>query len=426
MAEKIQRKEIGKGVFFTKITDSRYKLNRIAIHFLTDLSKETASVNGIVPRILTKASAAYPTLTALSNRLSALYAAKISGSSGKQGDSQYMSVSCVALDDIYALEGEKITEDVLDIMLGCLFQPLTEKGVFSEKVTALEKQSLIDDIEAEINDKISYARNKGYELFCKDEPAAVSALGSVEQAEKITAESAFAAYRKMLESCPVEIVCAGCNNFETAEKKLTEAFSKIERGEIAPCRSRVSVPKENPVTEIEKMAVTQSKMVLGFKTDCTDYPALRVMSAIYGGITTSKLFMNVREKLSLCYYCSSGLNRAKGIMMVNSGVENANIDKAREEILRQFEDMKNGNFSDDDISYAKLSLENDLKGVNDSVRAVSNWYFNGIYLDDIKTAEETIKSNNEVTRERIIAAAKSVKLDSVYILTSEDEKEAQN
>lgn len=422
MAEAIQRKEIGKGVFFTKITDSRYKLNRIGIDFITDLSEETASVNAIVPRLLTKASKDYPTLAALSNKLSALYAAKVGGSAGKHGDSQYMELSCASIDDVYALEGEKLTDEVLDILLGCLFNPLTENGIFNEKMTALEKQSLIDDIEAEINDKISYARTEGYKLMCKGEPAAVSRLGSAEKAAEITAASAFAAYKKMLETCQVEIICVGCNDFESAEKKLSEAFAKINRGEIAPCRSKISELKAEAVTQVEKMSVTQSKLVMGFKTSCTDYPALSVMSAIYGGCTTSKLFTNVREKLSLCYYCSSSFNREKGIMMVNSGVENDNLEKAKAEILAQFDDMKKGNFSDEEMSHAKLSLENDTKGVNDSLRAVANWYFARIYRNDIKTPEESINHMNAVTRERVVEAAKTVQLDSVYILTSLDEE----
>lgn len=422
MAEAIQRKEIGKGVFFTKITDSRYKLNRIGIDFITNLSEETASVNAVVPRLLAKASADYPTLAALSNKLSSLYAAKVGGNAGKQGDSQYMALSCTSIDDVYALEGEKLTDEVLDILLGCLFKPLAENGAFNEKMTALEKQSLIDDIEAEINDKISYARTKGYKLMCQGEPAAVSGLGCAEKAAEITAESAFAAYRKMLETCQVEIICVGCNDFESAEKKLTEAFAEINRGDIVACRSQISKLKAEAVTEVEKMSVTQSKLVMGFKTSCTDYPALSVMSAIYGGCTTSKLFMNVREKLSLCYYCSSSFIREKGVMMVNSGVENENLEKARAEILAQFEDMKKGNFSDEDISHAKLSLENDLKGVNDSLRAVASWYFTGIYRNDVKTPEEAISRMNAVTREQIVKAAESVELDSVYILTSLDEE----
>ena len=425
MSEAIQRKEIGKGVFFTKITDSRYKRNLISMNFLTDLSEESASVNAIVPRLLAKASADYPTLAALSNKLSSLYAARISGNAGKHGDSQFMLLSCSTIDDMYALEGEKLTDDVLDIMLGCLFRPLTENGIFSEKMTALEKQSLIDDIEAEINDKISYARSKGYKLMCSGEPAAVKGLGSTEKAAEITAESAFAAYKKMLETCHVEIICAGCNDFESAEKKLTDAFGKINRGEITVCRSDKSPLKAEVVTETEKMPVTQSKMVLGFKTSCTDYPALTVMSAIYGGTTTSKLFMNVREKMSLCYYCSSSLNRDKGIIIVNSGVENNNIEKAKAEILAQFEDMKKGNFTDEDISHARLSLENDLKGVNDSPKSVVGWYFSGIYRNDAKTPEESVRQINEVTRERIVQAAQSVELDCVYILTSDEEKEVE-
>lgn len=416
------RKEIGNGVFFSKITDSRYKLNRIGVYFLTELDKDSAAINAVVPRILVKSSAQYPTFSFLTNKLSSLYAARVNDIAGKLGDSQYLGLSLTAIDDAYALENEKLTAEVTDILLGCLFNPLLENGVFSEKVTGLEKQSLIDDIEAEINDKISYARNKAYSLLCDGEPASVPASGTAEKAQEITAQNAYEAYKKLLTTCPVEIICAGCNDFTDAEKLLTDAFAKLDRKNIKTCGSDLSKLKAEVLTSVEKLPVSQSKMVIGFKTDCKNHAALTVMSALYGGTTTSKLFMNVREKLSLCYYCWSAVNRDKGVMTVSSGIENKNIEKAKTEILAQLDAVKAGDFTDDDIIHSKLSLENDLKGVKDSPRGISDWYFANIYKKRFIEPAEYIEQINAVSREDIVSAASSVKLDSVYILTSDKEE----
>ena len=422
MSENFQRKEIGDGVFFNIITDSRYKLNRISINFFADLNENTASANAIVPRILVKSSQKYPSFALLNNKLSSLYAAHLNEIEGKQGDSQYIGLCGTSIDDAYALEGEKLTEEMTDIILECLFNPLCENGIFFEKSVELEKQSLIDDIEAEINDKVSYSRNKAYSILCKGEPSAIPASGTVEQTQKITPQSAFDAYCRLLSEAPVEIVCVGCNDFSGAERKLTEAFSKIKRTGIFSYGSQHSRLKPKVDEFVEKMPVTQSKMVLGFKTDFDNRAALTVMNSIFGGTTTSKLFVNVREKLSLCYYCWSSLNHEKGIMIVSSGVENTNIEKAKAEILLQFDNMKAGEFSDADIEHAVLSLENDLRSVSDSPKGLAGWYFAGIYRNDVKTPEAFIEQIRAVTRDEIVAAAKSISLDSIYVLTSQDEE----
>lgn len=421
MNGKIYRTEISDGVFFNSVTDNRFKLNRITVNFLSQLDGEKNAENALVPCILTKCNSDYPTFTALNNRLSALYATRLDETTGKLGDTQYVGIAVTFIDDAFALEGENITKEAVNILCRCLFAPVLENGVFSEKTIALEKQTLIDDIEAELNDKRNYARNKAMELLCKNEPARHYECGTVETAEKITPQSAYTAYRNMLEHFRIEIVCVGCNDFSDAKEELTAAFSQIKRSNVNECSSALSPLKAEVETEIEKLTVSQSKMVMGMKSSFENIPALRVMSKIYGGTTTSKLFMNVREKLSLCYYCWSRYTRSKGVMLIDCGIENENIEKAKNEILAQFEDMKSGNFSDDDIKFAKLSLENDYKTVNDSLASIYSWYLSRIYQGDLKTPEEVMKEDLAVTREDIIGAARSMSLDSVYILTASDE-----
>lgn len=422
MANNFQRHEIGKNIYFSRITDPRFKLNLISVRFLAPVSEEAAPENAVVSRILTKSCRKYPTFAALNNKLSALYAARIDANVSKCGDAQSIGITVSCIDNKYALENEKVNEEATDILISCLFDPLLENGVFPEKTVSLEKQSLIDDIEAELNDKRTYASQKAAEIMYEGEPAAIRPLGSIEQARRITPESAYNAYKRMLNNCRAEIICVGCSDFEGSRKKLTEAFMSLDRKEIFACGSKASPLKDTVAEVTEKLAVTQSKMVLGFKTDCENIPALQMMSAIYGGTTSSKLFLNVREKLSLCYYCWSSINRIKGSMAVTIGVENENIEKAKNEILAQLEAMKNGDFSDEDIEYARMYRKNHLKTFNDSLSSLEAWYFTGIYNDDIKTPEQAITEDDKVTREQIIQAARSVKLDTVYILTSEEEK----
>ena len=159
---------------------------------------------------------------------------------------------------------------------------------------------------------------------------------------------------------------------------------------------------------------------MAFKSECTNAPAMKLMNSVFGGTPFSKLFLNVREKLSLCYYCSSGYNDRKGVLFVDSGVEHANIEKAKAEILNQLKAVQNGEFTDEEINNSRLSMINSLRGVTDGARSIAEWYFKQSYAGQSLSPEDEIERLKSVTKEDIIAAAKSLSLDTVYVLTGKE------
>lgn len=416
----INRRKIADGVYFSSITDKRYKKNLISVAFSTQLSEDTATENVIVPFLLTKCNSKLPTYKAFNNKMSRLYASGIGGTAGRQYDLQTISFGAYYLDDIYALSGEKMTGIMTDILIDCLTSPVTENGVFSEKFVELEKKTVIDNIETAINDKRSYAIERAMKTICKGEPASVCSYGTVEKAKLITPDSAYKAYRRMLETMPCEIICTGCSDFDGVAEKFAAAFEKVGRHDIENTTIALSPVKTQTEEVTERLTVNQSKLVLGFKSHSDDDAALVLLQKIFGGTTSSKLFRNVREKMSLCYYCSAARNDLKGIMLVNSGVENENIEKTKEAVIDQLEEIKNGNFTNEDINFAEMAIKNDFKSVADSAGNVSNWYFDCIRKNDIVTPEEKLGRYLGVSKERIIAAAKSMVLDSVYVLTGNE------
>ena len=416
----INRRKIADGVYFSSITDKRYKKNLISVEFSTQLSEDTATENVIVPVLLTKCNSKLPTYKAFNNKMSRLYASGIGGTAGRQYDLQTISFGAYYLDDIYALSGEKMNGIMTDILIDCLTSPVTENGVFSEKFVELEKKTVIDNIETAINDKRSYAIERAMKTICKGEPASVCSYGTVEKAKLITPDSAYKAYRRMLETMPCEIICTGCSDFEGVAEKFAAAFEKVGRHDIENTTIALSPVKTQTEEVTERLTVNQSKLVLGFKSHSDDDAALVLLQKIFGGTTSSKLFRNVREKMSLCYYCSAARNGLKGIMLVNSGVENENIEKTKEAVIDQLEEIKNGNFTNEDINFAEMAIKNDFKSVADSAGNVSNWYFDCIRKNDIVTPEEKLGRYLGVSKERIIAAAKSMVLDSVYVLTGNE------
>jgi len=147
-----------------------------------------------------------------------------------------------------------------------------------------------------------------------------------------------------------------------------------------------------------------------------NYHEFALMRELYGGATVSKLFMNVREKLSLCYYCSAIPEAHKGIMVVASGIEVANKQKAQDEILAQLEDVKVGDFTEDDLAKAKRSIVNSYTELSDSPMSLESWYL-GRALAGLSTSpEDAIELVMNTGREAVMAAAQGVTLDTVYFM----------
>lgn len=421
MEQHFQRREIADGVFFSHYIDRRFKINRIDVIFTDTLERRRAGFNALIPAVLSRSNSRYPTMRGLNERLSELYSASLGDIVKKNGDVQLYGLFAAAIDDAYAIDNEKVLSELVHLLCDCLFSPALENGYFPENSLEIQKQNLIDNNNAEINDKRTYAARKGIELAFENEPAAVSVYGENDEIRKITAHEAFEYYKNMLKTANAEIICVGSGDFSEAEKIIGEAFHKIGREPLPRPESRKSPQKKEVRTFTEKMSVSQSKLSMSFKSGYQNLTAMRVMSALLGGDVSSKLFTVVREKLSLCYYCYSHLTLSKGAMNIESGVEQKNLEKAKTAILEQLSDIQNGNFTDEDVEKIKRSMINDLRSVNDRVGNISNWYLNRILEGEILAPEELLKRIGSVTRENIIEAANSFAADSVYILASEEE-----
>ncbi len=419
MAFSVTREEIAKGVGFTAITDSKFKTNYISVKFAVKTEKSTVSKNALAISIISSANAKYPSQSAFSRRLSTLYGAVFSGDVSKLGDNQIMSLNARFIGDKYTINGEKISYDMTNLMLDCIFDPAIQNGAFDTTLFSQRKQNLIDDIEAEINDKQSYAVICANKTIFKDEPYSLTVNGTKALVDECSPENVYSAYLDILKNSRIEISFVG-EDCSGIKQMFVDAFSNLDRNDNTLTYYAPSVIKADTANVSDKMDVNQSKLYMAFKTDSHDHYALTFMNMIFGGTPFSKLFSNVREKLSLCYYCSSTYNDAKSCVCVSSGVDNVNIEKAKKEIINQLDDIKNGNFTDEDMNNSLLSIVNSLGSVEDYAGSLATTYYKRILKDDVTDFDTQVQRFKDVTKERICKAAQSLVLDTVYVMEAND------
>lgn len=418
MKELISEK-LMENIHFHSVREERFKTFRLSAAFYVPLAADTVSKYALLTRVLLRTCEKYPDFTALSKKLSALYGASLSADCFKAGDRLGLLFSVSGLDDRYALNNESVTDELSQLLCEILFRPKLTDGVFDEQELQLSKRELIDMIDSEFNEKRIYALQQAASIMCEGEPFAISRLGTKEAAEAITAQELFDAWQTLLSTARVEIFYVGDSSPKKAKENFSAIFSKLIRN-CAELPNTVVRSAESVREVSEEMELSQSKMILGFRTDCAepdeDVTAFRLMTAVLGGTAHSKLFNNVREKLSLCYYCAARYNRTKGILTIDSGVETDNITKAKEAILKEIEDMINGVITDFEIESAKKSVINSFNEMNDSQAAIEGWYLSQIFDRETLPAEELCEKINAVTKDEIIAAAKKLSLDTVYVL----------
>ena len=429
----VKREEIMPGVFLNHLKSAKFKTSCISISLLTQLTRETASMNALIPAVLHRGTASYPTMEALSARCDELYGTVVEPICRRTGEVQSIGFIASFPENSWLPKGENILKDVSALLAELLLSPATRGGLLLPAYVDSEKEKLIDIIKGRINEKRSYALTRCIQEMCCFEDIAVTKYGSVEDCEAINYKKLTKQYREVLQSSPIEIFYCGRENFKTVAQLFEEAFFTLPRGEInyeIGTEIRMNSVEEQPRYFEEKLDVTQGKLVLGFRIgefmENPDLAVLQVFNAVYGSGVTSKLFMNVREKLSLCYYASSIVDFHKGIILVSSGIDFAKYDAAKDEILRQLDDVKNGVISDNEFEYAKAGIKSDLKALTDSQFETETFYFGNIVEGLDISPEELSAAVDNVSKEEVSALANSLELDLIYFLKGEENNDDEN
>ncbi len=416
----MEKIKISDGIMLNIINTDKFKTNYLSVNFVNFLEKDKAALYALVPQVLIRGTEKHKDLASIKNSLDELYAASVEGRVYKRGEYQVCGMTASWLADKYTLDGTEITAGTLDILEELLFRPYTENGVFLSSYVESEKNDLIADIRAIINNKNGYAVRRCQQEMCKDEAFGICEYGDEASVKEITPDKLYRAYNELLQSSKIEIFYVGSGDKDYICSRLKKMFVSKARSYTelrkTSVRKDVSVVKEI----VEKISASQGKLSLGFRTGSVvgeaDYTAFPVFVEMYGNSPVSKLFMNVREKLSLCYYCRAIPDGMKGVMVVTSGIEVSNKEKAQNEILAQLESIKQGKITEEELNLAKKSLKNAYSELNDSPAALEGWYLTRRLsgLDD--THDEVCGRFMAVTKEDIVRIAQKIELDTVYFL----------
>ena len=413
------RTEILPGVYLTAVQSDKFKTGCFSLNLLRPMKKEEAAANALIPSVLLRGSETCPDIASISAKLDGLYGASVGTLVRKKGEVQLVGFYCDYVQDEYV--DEPVFAPLMAFLAELLLNPRLENGAFPEAVVDSEKLNLENAMLSRINDKRTYAASQLIRTMCAGQPYGIPRIGEPEDLKNITAKSLYAHYRDLLATSRVELFYMGSLSPEAVTKVLQAALAELPRAEVFVPVGTTPAPQARPVQEkTERLDVTQGKLSLGFFTDITAkdprYPALVLAATVFGGGATSKLFTNVREKMSLCYYASASFEKFKGVLSVSSGVEFSKLETAKTEILRQMEACKAGDITDDELESARGYLVSDLKIAMDSPGRLDDYYMGQILLEQDGTMQDLASAIARVTKQEAAEAIQALRLDTIYAL----------
>lgn len=411
---------LGGAAVLRSCPDPRFKTMRLSVNMLIPFTRKTAALYGIVPGLLTRATREYPSFVSLNRKLSELYGASLSSGVRKMGGFQCLTLSVNGIAERYAYGGEDMFEELSGLLFSALLDPLKDgEGLFPKEHFLQERRQLLELKDSEFNDKITYAHQRCEELMFQNSDAGCDRYGDREEILALDRASLVPAWEELFYIARFEIFTLG--DCRTDPAAFAGRFGTLGSPRVlGPLAYKAP---ESVRRTVEEQPLSQSKLSLGFRVDFDPKERLlfQLMSAVFGGVPSSKLFRNVREKMGLCYYCSSMFSSLGRSLYVESGVETENIQRAEKEIFRQLSLLQAGEISEEELSAAKLSLCNAFHSVGDSLHTQENWHLSQSFYPDPLTPEEAAQRVMSYTAAQVAEAAGKVKPAAAFILKGQED-----
>ena len=422
----IQTMTLADGVTLRCFYDNRFKQGALSFQLVRPMAGGEASLNALIPAILLRGTKKHPDLRSITMHLDDLYGAAVGTMVRRVGDWQTTGLACGMMDDRFALPGDKVLEPMIDFLRELLLEPCLEDGVFRDDFVESEKKNLIATIESDLNDKRVYAMNRMLRNMCRADALGIPRLGYTEWVAAATPESLYSHYRKILRESRIDICYVGSAPSWQVANLLKPILNALDR-DYKALPAQTPFYDAGPSNEVEHMDVAQAKLCMGYTTPITigteEFAAMQVMNSIFGAGMTSKLFQNVREKLSLCYSIGTTYYSAKGLVTLSAGIDAAKEEEAKAEIAAQLEAVCRGEITQNEMAAAREAILSGLRGIHDSPGAIENYYASAALSGLTWSPAEYMEHISAVTAEQVAQAARTLKLHTTYILKGESHEE---
>lgn len=414
--------DIKNGIKLHTIKTEKFKTNLIAVMLTTKLDRKNVTKNALIPAVLRRGTKFMQTQEEINKKMEDMYGASFDCGLDKTGDNQILKFYMETVNNEFLpQDAENMIKSSIEKIFEIIFNPYLENGVFKKEYVEQEKENIKQIIDGKIDSKARYALDRCIEEMYKNEPFGLYKFGYVEDLKDINEKNLYEYYLELIKTCKIDIYISGIvdENIHNIIKQ-NENIEKLQERKTDFKEFELTKKENEEAKEIqESMEITQGKLIIGLDVNILDKDArykIMIYNSLLGGSANSKLFQNVREKASLAYTASSSYYRFKNNIFINCGIDIPNYQKALEIIKKQIEDMKNGDFTDEEIENAKNGIIASIKTIDDEQDTEITYYF-GQELSGTKTSlEEYIENIQKINKADVLEVAKQISINTIYFL----------
>ncbi len=336
------------------IEGSVFRTNAYLALYRVPVTKERATKLALLAELLKSGVQLFPDhpVTEIQKAAEALYNALWEIQIVQKGNEAWLSFSL----DVLQCVSQK---DALRFLSGMM-----QATVFSEEMLQRRKEILQHRLEAQIDDKRSFAYKRCRELTAKE---IVLADGDVEELPKLTANEMTAFYQEIRSHAPLYLFYCGDEQGKQGLQNWKKQLD-LQSGKPWICRTILPVPKK-VIQVCERTKSIQPRLVLGFVTeilpDSLDMLALEVLCEILGG-NYGLLFQEIREKQGLCYDISMHCDSRTGLAFIQMGAEQEQIAHAVVEICQMLQHIQKHKITQTMFAHAVSNISQSYQNIHEN------------------------------------------------------------
>jgi predicted Zn-dependent peptidase len=418
------KRQLNNGINLFAQSTKKYTTTIVKVFIHQDLEDDILTKTSLLPFVLKRGCMRFPSEQKIRVYLEELYGTGFGVDVIKKGERHILVFEMDIVNEKFLPGKNNILKDGLLLLRDTVLDPFIKNGGFFKDYLDQERDILKREIMSLFNNKMQYAVERCFQEMCRDERYSLYRYGKIESLKDINEKNLYEYYLNLVKFNPIDIYIMGNIELDKDLSTIEEIFD-FPRGKVKTIKPTF-VNKEviNERVFFESQKIEQGKLSLGLRTYTTygdqDYYPFLMANGILGGGPHSKLFQNVREKASLAYYIFSRIEKTKGLMLITSGIEVKNYDKALNIIKKQIDDLKDGNISDYEIEATRKMLINAFKEASDNPSLVISLYLDGIINNREENIEDMIRQIQTVNKEEIVKVSQKLKLDTIYFLTNKE------
>ncbi len=408
-------------------SENKFKSILVSINYLVDVKKEEISYFSVLSSILGKSCKKYSSQKMIEKHLLKLYGAVFDINVQKVGDLYNIEFRIEFVNKKFLPNNVDLFERCLKFLNEIIYNPVMDNNRFTGDIIEREKNVILDRVLQRKDDKIYYGMVKADEAIFENEVAGAYVYGDENIIPNITNEDLIYAYNRLLNDSSIQVLVTGnlegYDNIHEGFKKIfgDKLFGKYNIKNFKVNKNDNMQEKKNVRETLEEIDSTQSILSFAFRVinpKLEDYYSLTVYNAILGGTPSSKLFQNFREKESLAYVVTSRYYRFKNVVIISSAISRKNYEKAKQVILKQVEDIKNGKITTQEFEAAKQSILSNMIEWMDSKLYISKLYYSNLasFKRDDVTIEDMYNKFKSLTLDDIVTVSNKVKLEEIVML----------